>query len=68
MPFDSAVIDGFRVKSFSIPGDHSEMCKYASASDIGYERSSGQIIDIVDTAIEEQEKCGQSVVGSPHDM
>ena len=38
VPESSACIDGFNVKTNSIPATHMEMCKFASDSDLGYQR------------------------------
>lgn len=38
VPESSACIDGFNVKTNSIPANHMEMCKFASDSDLGYQR------------------------------
>lgn len=52
VPEWSASIDGFKVKSGSIPANHSEMCKYKDVNTPGYQRTSGHIIDFVEAAAE----------------
>lgn len=54
VPERSACIDGFRVKTASIPKDHSEMCKYSDRKDIGYQRTSDYILDLLDKAKDAQ--------------
>lgn len=42
------------MKTASIPKDHSEMCKYSDRNDIGYQRTSGYILDLFDKAQDAQ--------------
>ena len=46
-------MDGFRVKSNGIPADHMLMCKYANPNDIGYQRTSGHLFDMLRDARKE---------------
>lgn len=41
------------MKRNSIPANHMNMCKYASETDIGYERTSTQIVSLVKQAMQE---------------
>ncbi|PMD40433.1 hypothetical protein L207DRAFT_633459 [Hyaloscypha variabilis F] len=47
VPQHSACIDGFLVQTGSIPANHSDMCKFETEDDIGYQRTSGFIISLV---------------------
>jgi hypothetical protein len=50
VPQRSACLDGFLVETSSIPANHMDMCRYANDSDIGYQRTSGHIITLVEDA------------------
>jgi len=58
VPERSACIDGFRVKTASIPKNHSDMCKFENRNEIGYQRTSDYILNLLDKA---QEKKAQSM-------
>jgi hypothetical protein len=58
VPERSACIDGFRVKTASIPKNHSDMCKYENRNEIGYQRTSDYILDLLDKA---QDKKAESM-------
>ncbi len=47
VPEFSASIDGFSVKTSSVPANHMGMSKFADQSDIGYKRVSGHIISFI---------------------
>ncbi len=47
MPEHSACMDGFLVKTVSIPANHVDMCKYSNNKDWGYRRTSRNIISLV---------------------
>ena len=53
VPGASASIDGFMVKTSSVPANHLSMCKFADSSDIGYQRVSGHIVSFVQAAARE---------------
>jgi hypothetical protein len=50
VPQRSACLDGFLVQTGSIPANHMDMCRFANDSDIGYQRTSGHIITLVEDA------------------
>ncbi|KAF4626223.1 hypothetical protein G7Y89_g11938 [Cudoniella acicularis] len=54
VPEWSACIDGFQVKTGSIPANHMQMCKYENSDSIGYQRTSGHIINLVDAIAEKE--------------
>lgn len=68
MPEWSAVIDGFNVKQYPIPGDHIDMCKFGTRGDAGYKRVTFLIKSIIKK--EFQGKSGnnaeQNPVPNPH--
>lgn len=48
VPEQSARIDGFLVKTASIPKNHTTLGKFSSSSEIGYVRTSYFIVDLVE--------------------
>lgn len=57
VPEDSACIEGFYIKSQRIPMNHRDLCKYASAYDIGYQRVAGHIRHLVESLTKGVKAC-----------
>ncbi|KAH0542624.1 hypothetical protein FGG08_003032 [Glutinoglossum americanum] len=53
VPEYSASIDGFLVRTSSVPANHMDMCKFTDSKDIGYQRVSGHIVSFVRMAAKE---------------
>jgi len=43
-------MDGFKVQVASIDANHMDICKFADSDDVGYERTSGFIGEMVELA------------------
>lgn len=53
VPEYSASIDGFNVKTSTIPANYMDMCKFDNPGDIGYRRISGHILTFTQQATKE---------------